>query len=222
MAKTTKCFNYGNFQIHRCLKLFGRQYIFSSSWLSALPIKAIGYVLNKQEFTDAICMRYGWKVQGIPTHCACGETNSVDHSLICKLGGYTSVRHNSVKDSDAQICRDVQTELTLLPITENDYQRKVNTADNARLDISARGLWNSCEKTFFDIRMPHPTSQSYSRNSLAKLYQHHEKEKDKYNQRVNDIWKSSLNPLVFTTTRRMAPEMQQSKQKTGRKNSWKT
>jgi len=29
-------------------------------------------------------------------------------------------------------------------------ERKVNTADNARLDISARGLWNSCEKTFFD------------------------------------------------------------------------
>jgi len=46
----------------------------TSSWLSALPIKAIGYALNKQEFTDAICMRYGWKVKGIPTHCACGET----------------------------------------------------------------------------------------------------------------------------------------------------
>jgi len=30
----------------------------SSSWLSALPIKAIGYAMNKQEFTDAICMRY--------------------------------------------------------------------------------------------------------------------------------------------------------------------
>jgi len=26
----------------------------ASSWLSALPIKAIGYALNKQEFTDAI------------------------------------------------------------------------------------------------------------------------------------------------------------------------
>jgi len=38
----------------------------ASSWLSALPIKAIGYALNKQEFTDAICMRYGWKLKGIP------------------------------------------------------------------------------------------------------------------------------------------------------------
>jgi len=105
-----------------------------------------------------------------------------------------------------EVCMDVQTEPTLLPINENDYQIKVHTADNARLDISARGLWNSCEKTFFDIRITHPTSQSYSGKSLAEVYQQHEKEKDKYNQRVIDIEKSSFNPLVFTTTGGMAPE----------------
>jgi len=107
-------------------------------------------------------MRYGWKVKGIPTHCACGQTNSFDHSLPCKLGGYTSMRHNQVRNSEARIirevCRDVQTEPTLLPINENDYERKVNTADNARLDTTARGLWNSCEETFFDIRITHPSS----------------------------------------------------------------
>ena len=182
----------------------------ASSWLSALPIKTIGYALNKQEFTDAICMRYGWKVKGIPTHYACGETNSVDHSLICKLGGYTSMRHNSVRDSEAQImrvvCRDVQTEPTLLPINGNDYERKVNTADNARLDIFARGLWNSCEKTFVAIRITHPTSQSYSGKPLAEIYQKLEKEKDKCNQRVIAIEKSSFNPLVFTTSGGMAAE----------------
>jgi len=114
-------------------------------------------------------------------------------------------KHGKLTHSEAQImrdvCRDVQTEPTLLPINEIDYQRKVNTADNARLDISARGLWNSCEKNFFDIRITHPTSQSYSGKSLAEVYQQHEKEKkDKYNQRVIDIEKSSFNPLVFTTT----------------------
>ena len=255
-------------------------------------------------------MRYGWKVKGTHTHCACGETNSVDHSLMCKLGYYTSMRNNSMRDSKTQImrevCRDVQTEPTLLPINKNDFEEKVNTADNisswfvdinivfrpcylflqwnfvwkyialclitliaahflhlcacftcssvhvstlyplfahhhlcyvgvscvicafcvllvccfglilyfcaffsfhARLDISARGLWNRCEKTFFDIRITHPTSQSYSGKSLAEVYQQHEKEKkDKYNQRVIDIEKSSFNPLVFTTTGGMAPE----------------
>ena len=83
---------------------------------------------------------------------------------------------------------------------------KINTAGNTRLDISATGLWNSCEKTSFDIRITHPTSQSYSGKSLVEVSQQHEKEKDKYNQRVIDIEKSSFNPLVFTTTGGMAPE----------------
>jgi len=91
----------------------------ASSWLSALPIKAIGYALSKQEFTDAVCMRYGWKLKGIPTVPV--ERQTLGHNLICKLGGYTSVRHNSVRDSEAQImrevCRDVQTEPTLLTST---------------------------------------------------------------------------------------------------------
>jgi len=46
-----------------------------------------------------------------------------------------------------------------------------------RLDISARELWNSCEKTFFDIRITHLTLQSYSGKSLAEVCQQHEKEK---------------------------------------------
>jgi len=74
---------------------------------------------------DVTCMRYGCKIfdKG-HTHSLClyGETDSVDHSLICKLGGYISMRHNSnlVGGSEAQItmeiCRDVQTEPMLLLI----------------------------------------------------------------------------------------------------------
>jgi len=41
---------------------------------------------------------------------------------------------------------------------------------------------------------------------LAEVYQQHEEKKDKYNQRVIDIEKSSFNPFVFTTTEGMAPE----------------
>jgi len=106
------------------------------------------------------------------------------------------------------VCQDVQTEPTVLPINENDFERKVNTADNARLDIFARGLWNGCEKTFFDIRITHSTSQSYSGKTLAQMYQQHEKEKqDRYNQRVINIAKSLfIQPLVFTTSGGMAPE----------------
>ena len=87
--------------------------------------------------------------------------------------------------------------------------------------ISVRGLWNSCEKTYFDIRITHPTShsQSYSWKSLAVIYQQHEKE-DKYNQRVI-ARESSFNPFLHNKWTN-GTRMQQSQQKTGRKNSWRT
>jgi len=172
-------------------------------------------------------MRNGWKVKGISTHCACGKTNSVDHSLICKLGGYTSMRHNSVRDSEAQImrevCRDVQTKPTLLPINENWLWKKSQHCWQCKIGyLCKRTVEYSCEETFFDIRITHPTSQSYSGKSLAEVYQQHEKEKDKYNQTVIDIEKSSFNPPCFHNKWRDGTRMQQSQQKTGRKNSWKT
>ena len=34
----------------------------SGSWLIALPISSLGYVLNKQELRDSLCLRYGWKI----------------------------------------------------------------------------------------------------------------------------------------------------------------
>ncbi len=37
-------------------------------WLSALPLKALGYVLNKTEFQDAIALRYNWEIKGTPKH----------------------------------------------------------------------------------------------------------------------------------------------------------
>ena len=58
----------------------------ASSWLSALPIKSLGYSLNKQEFRDAICLRYGWPVKDAPRYCSCGKQNSTNHTLICSKG----------------------------------------------------------------------------------------------------------------------------------------
>jgi len=57
-----------------------------------------------------------------------------------------------------------------------------------------------------DIRITHPTSQSYSEKIRAEIYQQHEKDMDKYNQRVIDIENSSFNSFVFTTSSRMASE----------------
>ena len=107
-------------------------------------------------------MRYGWTVKDIPNFCACGKENSIDHTLICKKGGYVSLRHNSLRDTEAmimkEVCKDVQTEAVLLP-TEAELRNGANMAERARLDISARGVFGMNERTFFDVRIIHPNAK---------------------------------------------------------------
>ena len=63
----------------------------SSSWLTALPLADQGYALHKGAFRDALCLRYGWQPQLLPSHCVCGKTMSVEHALSCPFGGFPSI-----------------------------------------------------------------------------------------------------------------------------------
>ena len=55
--------------------------------LTALPIQEQGFHLNKQEFQDALQLRYGWELSRVPSHCVCGATFSANHAMICRHGG---------------------------------------------------------------------------------------------------------------------------------------
>ena len=182
----------------------------AGSWLSALPIEALGYVLNRQEFRDSLCLRYGWKIPKTPLFCACGTKNDIDHALTCASGGYVIMRHNRIRDLEASIlkdvCKDVKTEPELIPIGGSSVN-STNLAEKARLDISAVGVWSPMERTFMDVRVFHPNSQSYRGKELKKLYEQHENEKKHtYNQRIIQVERASFTPLVFSTTGGMAPE----------------
>ena len=68
----------------------------ASSWLTSLPLREYGYLLNKQEFQDAISLRYNLSLSTANRsgHCVCGHPSDINHSLTCKIGGYVSLRHN--------------------------------------------------------------------------------------------------------------------------------
>ena len=70
----------------------------SSSWLTALPLKAHSFVLHKQAFRDALALRYGWPPKKLPSRCDCGSSFTVEHTLSCMKGGYPSIRHNEIWD----------------------------------------------------------------------------------------------------------------------------
>ena len=70
----------------------------SSSWLTVLPLEDEGNSLSKQEFRDALAIRYNLPVSNLPRTCVCGTILDIDHAMTCKRGGYISHRHDRIRD----------------------------------------------------------------------------------------------------------------------------
>ena len=101
------------------------------------------------------------------------------------------MRHDRIRDLEANIlkdiCKDVRIEPELLPVG-NVVVDSSNTAEKARLDVSAIGIWSPMERTFLDVRIVHPNSASYRDKTIEKIYEMHEKEKKRsYNQRIMQV-----------------------------------
>ena len=184
----------------------------SSSWLSALPLRSLGYCLNKKDFRDSLLLRYNWPIPDVCKHCACGMSNSVNHALTCKKGGYVTFRHDILVETEAELlreakCRNVYTEPSLLPTCDQMHPKGTITADGARLDIVATGLYGKNEKTFMDVRITHANAPSNLSIPVDKLLLKNEAEKKtKYASRVINTERATFIPLVFTTAATTAPE----------------
>ena len=184
----------------------------SSNWLSALPLADKGYVLSKREFWDSLCLRYSWTLPRLPSTCACGSRFNVSHAFSCKKGGFVSQRHNELRDLTGElleeVCNDVCIEPVLGELTgETLALRTANSSDEARLDISARGVWTKGQRAFFDVRVFDPLAQSYNGQTLDQAYHLNEEEKKRaYNERILQVENGTFTPLVFCAAGGMGPE----------------
>ena len=121
------------------------------------------------------------------------------------------MRHNSVRDTIAFFmkeanCKDVKVEPGLAPVNASLYSSSTITQSDARLDISAIGVYSPFERSFFDIRVTHPNCASNEYKNLSQIYQEHEKAKrSAYEERVLQAEKGSFVPLIFTTSGGMGP-----------------
>ena len=118
----------------------------ASNWLTAPPLREAGFSLNKQEFRDALAIRYNISIKGLPETCACGSKFTCHHAMIYKKGGFISLRHNDLRNITyellSEVCRGVENEPMLQPlIGETLKYQTAKTENNARLDVSALGLW---------------------------------------------------------------------------------
>ena len=58
-----------------------------------------GTTLSKEEFSDNLHYRFGFKPTKLPEYCdGCGEVFSVEHWLNCKKGGLVNARNEGVAD----------------------------------------------------------------------------------------------------------------------------
>ena len=125
----------------------------SSSWLTTLPLPEEGYDLTKQLFWDLIRILYGWKLTKPPVYCECGEKFDLQHALPCKKGGFVSLRHNFVRDITSsllsEVCKDVRVEPQLQTLTGESFAPSTATGNEVRLDVCARGFWQSRSNDIF-------------------------------------------------------------------------
>ena len=103
-------------------------------WLTVLPMTSHGFSLPKAAFRDALCMR---QPDHLPSHCSCGQAFSVDHALSCVSGGYFVMRHKELRDFTAsvlqEVCKDVELEPPLQPLSGEQLRRSANATQEARL-----------------------------------------------------------------------------------------
>jgi hypothetical protein len=128
----------------------------ASSWLTVIPIKELGYDLNKREFRDAIKVRYNWEITDLPKTCVCGDIFDMDHAMICKRGGFVIQRHNVLRDLEADllstVCKDVEVEPVLQPITGETLNR--GAKPSPRCPIGCTRSWVLGETEICILRCP--------------------------------------------------------------------
>ena len=124
----------------------------ASSWITAIPVTDFGFNLHKQAFRDALCLRYGWPLSRLPSHCVCGVRFSIDHAFTCPKGAFPIIRHNRIRDLLAdlltEVCPCVAVEPVLQPLSVEQFHFcSTNVEDNARLNVSVQEFWDKRRTT---------------------------------------------------------------------------
>lgn len=191
-----------------------------SLWLSVLPIRALGLLLSRHEFIDALHLRYGLYhlISGLPSHCSCKAhpLMSVEHALSCNKGGWIGARHDAVRDilteDIAALGVSTQKETILHPLAPGEVlqYRTGNTDPNARSDIFVlEGLHSEFHSSHIDICGVNRIAPSYIRLSLSSVLKVAEQRKVReYRDRVRAVEHADFIPFVFSSAGHLGPAAQ--------------
>ena len=148
----------------------------ASSWL--ISLEDHGFTLTKGEFRDALALRYNKPLYSLLSNCPCGQKFNVTHALNCKKGGFVTMRHNNIRDFEANLLRivhnDVEFESQLQQVDNEQLNRLKE--DNAHPDIRAKGVWRNAQNAYFDVRVTNINSDSQKNMPVEKILSKHKQD----------------------------------------------
>ncbi|KAL5490852.1 hypothetical protein EMCRGX_G016044 [Ephydatia muelleri] len=83
-----------------------------------------------------MCLRYNWQPPNLPSHCVCGSSFTTNHALTCPTGGFSSVRHNDLRDFTANLLTELPSKIAGLEKRLQDVVEKTEAALNNVLPAS--------------------------------------------------------------------------------------
>eukprot|EP01068_Selenidium_serpulae_P010606 Selendium_serpulae@DN5499_c0_g1_i6.p1 len=168
----------------------------TGSWLTACPTTTIEFDLSREEFRDALALRYGWQMTEMPATCdGCNARMNVAHALECKKGGMVIRRHNEVRDALGDLCslawgRQIVREPVIREAGEDGK-------GELRADLMVRGIWSPQGAALIDIRVTDSDATSNLTKSVGKVMAEQEEKKNLY---VSETLKrrGTFTPFVVT------------------------
>ena len=87
----------------------------------------------------------------------------------------------------------------LTQLTGEELPKSLNTSNQARAVVLAKGLWIDGQKAFCDMKNFNPLARCHLHHSLPAVYKKNENEKKwEYNQQILQVKHGSFTPLVFS------------------------
>ena len=111
----------------------------ASSWLSVIQLEEHVFILNKGEFRDAVSLRYIIRnYVGSPRNVLV-DKSTTKHALSCKTkkGGFVIIRHNNVRDFEANLMKKVFSDVELEPQLQAIHQNKLTDWPVIMLDLTS-------------------------------------------------------------------------------------
>ena len=161
----------------------------------------------------------------MPSKCSCGQKYDPNHAMNCKRGGFVVMRHNSVRDFEANLLKTIRNDVKIEPALQEIDNERIDgrTGDKASPDVRARGVWRQGQNAFFDIRLTNVNANSQKHQTVETILKKHEKEKRRaYNSRIMNVEHGKFTPLASSGTGGEGPEASMFRKHIAQKISAKT